>query len=206
MEKEADMIMEDHEYDGIRELDNHLPPWWTYLFYLTIVFSIVYVLLYHFLDTAPLQLEEYNIEMAAAASAKVERQAEAGEIIDETNVVLATEATQLANGESIFQSSCALCHRNDGGGMVGPDLTDEYWIHGGSLKDIFSIIKYGVIEKGMVSWEAALKPEDIRDVSSFIFNLQGTNPPNPKPPQGEVYIPPEPAEEIEAEADSVATE
>ena len=90
--------------------------------------------------------------------------------------------------------------------MVGPNLTDEYWIHGGSLKDIFSVIKYGVIEKGMVSWEAALKPEDIRDVSSYIFNLQGTDPPNPKLPQGVVYTPVEPAEEIEAEVDNVVTE
>ena len=204
MEKEAELMM-DHEYDGIRELDNHLPPWWKYLFYLTIVFGIVYVLVYHFFDAAPSQLEEYNIEMADAAVATELRQASAGEIIDETNVVLTSDAAQLVNGEKIFQASCALCPRNDGGGMVGPNLADEYWIHGGSINDIFKVIKYGVIEKGMVPWEAALKPEDIRDVSSYIFNLLGTDPPNPKAPQGEIYTP-EPLNETLNEADSAVAE
>jgi len=186
IEKEEAILM-DHEYDGIRELDNHLPPWWTWLFYITIAFGVVYVGVYHVFKAAPLQIEEYNAEIQLAADNLAVRQAELGASIDETNVELTSDAAELANGKTIFNTNCAPCHREDGGGSVGPNFADDYWIHGGNIKDLFKTIKFGVPEKGMISWQAILRPTDIRDVASYIKTFKGTNPPNPKAPQGDLY-------------------
>ena len=188
MEEEQEIEMH-HEYDGIRELDNYLPPWWTYLFYLTIVFAVVYLLIYQVFDTAPRQAQEYQNEMDMAAQQAEERKLLAGVTLDETNVEATPEPNALANGEKIFTQLCVACHRADGGGSVGPNLTDEYWIHGGSIGDIFYTIKVGVPQKGMISWQAQLSATDMRDVGSYILTLAGTNPPDPKAPQGEKYTP-----------------
>ena len=187
--EQEENIKLDHNYDGIQELDNHLPPWWTYLFYITIIFGFVYVLVYHVFDTAPLQEEEYLIEMEVAAKKAEERKLLAGVGIDETNVEATDAPAELDNGQNIFEGKCAACHQNDGGGGVGPNLTDQYWINGGGIKDLFSVIKYGVTEKGMISWQSQLSPSDMRDVSSYILTMQGTQPANPKAPQGELYQP-----------------
>jgi len=186
MEKEEAILM-DHDYDGIRELDNYLPPWWKWLFYITIGFAVVYVFNYHILKTAPLQIEEYNAEMKLAAEQVAAHQAELGASIDETNVEVTDDPAALANGEKVFNTNCAICHRPDGGGNIGPNLTDNYWLHGGTIQDIFKTIKFGVPEKGMVSWQSVLRPAEIRDVASYIVTLKGSNPPNPKEPQGELF-------------------
>lgn len=180
-------IMLNHNYDGIRELDNHLPPWWTYLFFITIGFSVWYMVDYHVLETSPKMEEEYQIAMKKAEIEVAAYMAKAAESIDEKTVKLVSDEKALASGKQIYLDNCAACHRPDGGGSVGPNLCDEYWIHGGSVNDIFKTIKYGVPEKGMVSWQKTLKPGDIQNVTSFILTLQGTMPENGKEPQGEKY-------------------
>ena len=186
VEKEKDIIL-DHDYDGIKELDNHLPPWWTYLFYATIVFGVVYVMAYHFTGSLPLQEEEYEIEMAeAAAMAQMRMAASGADAFDEADLVLTDDADILASGAKVFNQQCAVCHKTDGGGSIGPNLTDDYWLHGGDIKSVYTVIKEGVPEKGMISWKAMLSPEKMRDVSNYIKSLRGTNPPDAKAPQGEL--------------------
>jgi cytochrome c oxidase cbb3-type subunit 3 len=204
IEKEADILL-DHNYDGIRELDNHLPPWWKWLFYLTMVWSVIYLLAYHVFDILPSSDQEYNNEIMRAEAALEARRATMTDLFDETNVEEATDAAALENGASIYTRQCAVCHVADGGGNVGPNFTDEYWIHGGDIKDLFRTIKYGVPEKGMISWESQLSPGDMRDVASYILTLQGTTPANPKAPEGELYIPAE-AVEDPASAEEATTE
>jgi len=205
VDQEADILM-DHNYDDIRELDNHLPPWWKWLFYLSIVWSMIYLVAYHVFDWLPLSDQEFNNEIVRAEAALEARRATMTELIDETNVEITQDETGLENGKTIFQRQCAVCHQADGGGNVGPNMTDQYWIHGGDIKDLYTTIRYGVPEKGMISWESQLSPGDMRDVASFILvKLQGTTPANPKEPQGELYVPEEPAEE-ETATEGPATE
>jgi cytochrome c oxidase cbb3-type subunit 3 len=188
VEKEADILMA-HNYDGIRELDNHLPPWWKWLFYLTMVWSIIYLMAYHVFDLLPLSDQEFNNEIVRAEAALEAKRASMPDLIDEISVEATEDVAALENGATIYARQCAVCHQADGGGNVGPNMTDQYWIHGGDIKDLFRIIKYGVPEKGMISWEAQLSPTDMRDVASYILTFQGTTPANPKEPQGELYIP-----------------
>ena len=188
MEDEESIVL-DHNYDGIRELDNHLPPWWTYLFYATVVFAIFYVIFYHVTDTLPLQEEEYEIEMAEAAAMANMRLAAsqaAGTAFNEADLALTTDPDILASGGKVFSQQCAICHKEDGGGSIGPNLTDDYWIHGGDIQSLYKTIKVGVPDKGMISWEALLSPEQMRDVSNYIISLKGTDPPGAKAAQGEL--------------------
>lgn len=188
IEKEETILL-DHNYDGIRELDNHLPPWWKWLFYFTIGWGVIYLIVYHVIGTMPLQEEEYQMEVAAAQAAVQARQVASTESIDEASVVFSDDPAHLANGKKLYERNCSVCHQNDGGGLVGPNFTDKYWIHGGSIQDIFRTVKYGVPEKGMISWQAQLSPADMRDVSSYVLTFQGTTPANGKEPQGELYEP-----------------
>jgi cytochrome c oxidase cbb3-type subunit 3 len=177
-----------HSYDGIRELDNVIPPWFTTAFLLTIVFAIGYIYRYHIAKSAPLQIEEYENAVALAElrhDAYLKTQASQ---IDESNVALMTGA-ELEAGQKVFVTLCAVCHKTDGSGLVGPNLTDVYWIHGGSLQDIFKTVKYGVPDKGMISWKDQLSPLQIAQVSNYILTLAGTNPPDPKEKQGTLYVP-----------------
>lgn len=176
-----------HDYDGIRELDNKLPPWWLYGFYLTILFGVFYLWRYHVAESAPLSDEEFRIEMVRAEKEKEIYLKNAANKVDETNVKLIEDAGQLAAGKGIFISTCAACHGKAGEGGVGPNLTDDFWLHGGSVKDIFKTIKYGVPEKGMKAWQDDFSPSQIAQVSSFIKTLHGTNPPGAKEKQGELY-------------------
>jgi cytochrome c oxidase cbb3-type subunit III len=176
-----------HNYDGIRELDNVTPPWFTTAFILSIIFAVVYMLRYHVFKTAPLQIEEFKIEMAQAEKEKAQYLATQDEIVDETTVTLLLDPSDLEAGKKLFNTHCVSCHMEDMGGGIGPNLVDEYWIHGGSVKDVFSVIKYGVREKGMVPWKDDLSPRQIAQVASYILSMQGTNPAKPKEPQGELY-------------------
>ncbi|GAA0189312.1 hypothetical protein GCM10009122_49360 [Fulvivirga kasyanovii] len=205
VEKE-ETIMLDHNYDGIRELDNHLPPWWKWLFYISIAFSVVYMAVYHVFGTMPLQLEEYQAEVAIAEEVALARKADApASNINEENVERVTDQALLDNGREVFISNCAPCHKEDGAGGIGPNLTDNYWIHGGDIKSIFKTIKQGVPEKGMISWEPLLSPDEMQNVASFIMDLVGTNPPNAKGPQGDLYEQDSEGGEEPAPADSVKT-
>jgi cytochrome c oxidase cbb3-type subunit 3 len=202
IEREAD-IMTDHSYDGIRELDNRLPPWWLYMFYICIAFAVVY--LYHFqvspipgLDKMVLlgpiekgtQAEQYELAMAEGAAAKAAYMEKAGNLVNETSVTMLTDAASLAKGQETFVSLCQACHGANAAGAtnsVGPNLTDGFWLHGGGVQNIFKTIKYGVVTKGMISWEAQLSPRQMQEVSSWIWSLQGTTVEGGKEPQGEPW-------------------
>lgn len=187
VEKEKQILM-DHDYDGIRELDNNLPPWWLYGFYLSIVVAIFYIGYYHFSANAKSSAEEYELEMKQAAVLVSAYRARFASKVDESNLVALVEETELAEGQTIFLKNCIACHLETGGGSpisVGPNLTDEYWLHGGGIKNVYATIKYGVPEKGMIAWKAQLSPLDMHKVASYIMTLADTNPPNAKAPQGE---------------------
>lgn len=176
----------DHNYDGIRELDNSLPPWWVYMFYVTIVFAIVY-LIYFTYGGGPNQKAEYESALAQAQVQKTEMLKKNAANIDENSVVALTDASLIAKGKSNFVTKCAACHGQNGEGGVGPNLTDDFWINGGGVKNIFKTIKYGVQEKGMISWQNQMNPTEMQQLASYILTLKGTNPANAKAPQGTLY-------------------
>ncbi len=176
-----------HNYDGIRELDNRLPPWWLYGFYLCIVFAGIYLYRYHVAHTAPLSREELSIAMAKAEVEKEAYLKKSANKVDETNVTYLADANALAEGKKLFTAMCAACHAADGGGLVGPNLTDDYWIHGGDIKSIFKTIKYGVAEKGMKSWKDDYSPSQMAQLASYIKSLKGTKPAVAKEPQGVIF-------------------
>ncbi len=203
IEKEDEILM-NHDYDGIRELDNDLPPWWLYGFYLTIIISIIYIFVQHFTDYGKSSAEEYEIEIATAKIEVEKYLSTQANLVDESNVTLLEDEVSLAEGKTIFNDNCSVCHLESGGGSpnsVGPNLTDKYWLHGGSIVDVFKTIKYGVPEKGMISWKTQLRPADMHKVASYILSLQGTNPENARAPQGELYI-----ADVTEKADSSALE
>jgi cytochrome c oxidase cbb3-type subunit 3 len=188
VEKEDDIMFE-HSFDGIRELDNSLPPWWVAMFYITIVIGVVYFGYYHVLGYGPSSAEKYEAQMERAEEQVQAYLASQANLVDETNVESLTDEGQLALGKSIYDANCLACHGAFGEGGVGPNLTDPYWIHGGSIKDVFATIKYGVPEKGMIAWQAQLRASEMQQVASYIMTLQGTDPANGKEPQGELYNP-----------------
>ena len=178
----------DHNYDGIRELDNKLPPWWLYSFYASIIFAAGYLVYYHILE-GDSQLDEYEQEMLVAKAAVEEYKKNAPDLIDADNVSLLTESGDLQSGHEIFQSNCIACHAADGGGGIGPNLTDEHWILGGGIKNVFhTVSEGGRAGKGMIAWKSTLKPTEIQQVASYVLSLQGTTPANPKEPQGDVWV------------------
>ena len=180
-----DSNVTDHEYDGIIELDNALPPWWLYMFYGTIIFAIIYVILFFGMGKFK-QQDELKAEYAVAAEKIEAYQKEHGAAVDENTVVLVTDADQLADGKDIYEKNCVACHAVNGGGGVGPNFTDDYWIHGNSINEVFKVVKYGVPEKGMIPWEAQLNPEQMQNVASYILNeFAGKNVEGGKEPQGE---------------------
>lgn len=195
-------ILSHHDFDGIRELDNRLPPWWVNMFILTVIWAGIYMYYYHWGGNGPSSSEEYKIEMEQAKKQQAVALAGKANAVDESNVVALTESSALGEGELIFKNTCAACHGQKGEGTVGPNMTDEYWIHGGGIKNIFKTIKYGVPDKGMISWQSQLKPADMQKVASYILTLKGTNPPNPKAPQGTIWK----EDAAAAPADTTATQ
>jgi cytochrome c oxidase cbb3-type subunit III len=181
-----------HSYDGIKELDNHLPPWWKWLFYGTIIWGAVYLVVYHVSSTMPLQIAEYQSEVEdAAEEVRKLRASQPLQAIDENALTFSSDAEIINKGKSVFTgNNCASCHRIDGGGnTIGPNLTDNYWLHGGEIKNIFGTIKNGVVEKGMPAWGKLMSPQEVRDVTFYVMSLQGTNPLNGKAPQGNLFKP-----------------
>ncbi len=182
-----------HNYDGIQELDNDLPPWWLYLFYFTIAFGIVYLIYYHVLGLGDLQVAQYEKEMKAAqmkyaslttpAAQQTETQAQPEAA--QTEMQPLTDEASLAQGKEIFKANCIPCHGEFGQGVIGPNLTDDYWLHGGHFPEIVNTITNGVPAKGMVPWGPILGKDKITKVASYVMSLHGTNPPNPKAPEGE---------------------
>lgn len=195
-----DEVATDHEYDGIRELDNNLPPWWLAGFYISIAFAVIYLMRYHVFQSAPLSAEELKIELAEAEEAKLEYLKNAANLVDENSVELLTEEARIVSGGEIFATNCAICHAADGGGSVGPNLTDAYWLYGNDIKDVFKTVKYGT-NNGMTKWDGLLSPAQMQEVSSFVLSLQGTSPASPKDPQGDLV---EEAPETTEETDTTA--
>lgn len=186
IEEEGTLLL-DHNYDGIKELDNVLPPWWVYLFYVTIIFGLIYLVRFHIYGDYD-QKQEFETEMAQAKLAVEEYKKTAKDLIDEKSVTMLTEAGDIAAGKKVFETNCAACHRADAGGAIGPNLTDEYWIFGGGIRDVFHTINEGGRPgKGMVSWKGTLKPSEMQQVASYILSLKGSNPKDPKAPDGEIW-------------------
>lgn len=186
LEKEKEILF-DHEYDGIKELDSKIPPWFTGLFWVTILFSVYYMLNYHVFNTGKLMYEEYEEEMQIAAIQKAELM-NSGALLTEETVTRLSDDISLIAGKEIYDANCIACHAADGGGLVGPNFTDEYWIHGGGIKNIFKTIKYGVPSKGMISWQTQLNPVQMLQVASYIMSLEGTTPLSPKAAEGEIWV------------------
>lgn len=187
LEDEQRILIQGHDYDGIHELDNRMPPWLAFLFQGTIVFAIIYLFIYHVFNVGDLPMAELEKETQIIEAKKTAFLEKAAANINENSVALLTDAKALEEGKTIFTANCAACHAADGGGTVGPNLTDEYWLHGGGIKNVFKTVKYGVPEKGMISWEKQLDPLKMQKVSSYIISLKGTKPATPKEPQGEIY-------------------
>jgi cytochrome c oxidase cbb3-type subunit III len=187
IEKEGEIMM-DHDYDGIKELDNNLPPWWIYGFYFTIIFAVVYLFHFHVTHTGKLQLAEYNEQIEQGKRDVEAYRKKAANLVDENNATALTDGGSLAAGKATFSTNCAACHGANGEGGVGPNLTDDFWIHQGDIKDIFKTIKYGYPEKGMKSWEQDLGARQIHEVASYVKSLKGTNPANAKAKEGELYV------------------
>ncbi|MEA5459029.1 cbb3-type cytochrome c oxidase N-terminal domain-containing protein [Arcicella sp. LKC2W] len=184
---EKDMMIE-HEFDGISELDNPTPPWFMYLFYSSIVFAVVYLFAFHIVGNGQIMTNEYSEEIAIADKAHELYMKKFANSVNENNVKVLTDAKSLEDGSKIYTQNCVACHGDKGQGIVGPNLTDEFWLHGGSTKDIFHTITEGVPEKGMISWKKSLNPIQVQHVVSYISTLQGTKPANPKEPQGDKYV------------------
>lgn len=175
-----------HNYDGIRELDNNIPAWFTAAFVVCVIFGIVYLMRYHVFNSAPLMIEEYTIAMAEAEKereAYLEKNANA---IDEKNVKM-LGADDIASGKILYDKNCAVCHLADGGGATGPNLTDVYWKHGGGISDVFKSIKYGWPDKGMIAWKDNFSAKQLAQLTSYVKSLQGSKPATPKEPEGEIY-------------------
>ena len=189
IENEGQLLLE-YDYDGIKELDNTLPPWWVYLFYACIVFSAVYLIRFEIMggDNQEMELKK---EMAQAKIDVAEYMKTAPDLMDEKSVTLLTDAASLAEGKTIFTTNCVACHRADGGGNIGPNLTDNHWILGGGIKNVFHTLMNGGRDgKGMISWKSTLKPKEMQKVASYVLSLQGSNPKDAKAPDGEIWVDP----------------
>lgn len=181
-EKLKDQIR-DHSFDGIQEYDNQLPKWWLWTFVLTVVFSFIYWINYHTYEWQPNQEEELNMAMAAH---KENFKSKEGEISNEAILKLVQDQEALTSATQSYMANCMACHAMGGGGMIGPNLTDKYWIHGGQPVDIYKTILKGVPAKGMVPWEGILSSKQIKALTAYIISLEGSNPANAKGPEGEL--------------------
>ncbi|WP_298121453.1 cbb3-type cytochrome c oxidase N-terminal domain-containing protein [Flavobacterium sp.] len=202
IEQESDIVL-DHDYDGIRELDNVLPPWWVNLFYATIIFALVYLVRFHVIDDYT-QAEEFNKEVAMAEEFKARNATTTPDNMSVDKVTLLTDAESIAKGKEIFTNTCASCHKADGGGLVGPNLTDDSWINGGGIKNVYKVISEGSPNNpSMVSWKKIIKPTDIQKIASYVLSLQGSKPVGAKAAEGKKWVEEAaPATEVKPATDS----
>lgn len=186
MPEERDELL-DHDYDGIQEYDNDLPRWWLWLFYLTIAISVVYYFYFDIGGIGKFPVEKLEQQMAELKQIQQAAAPKATSLdTEEGLLVFAAGADAVNRGKEVFAANCAVCHQPEGGGSIGPNLSDDYWIHGGRITDVKKIIQVGVLEKGMLAWQGVLTPEQLNQVVAFVWSLHGTNPPNPKAPEGQL--------------------
>ncbi|MEQ9618466.1 MAG: cbb3-type cytochrome c oxidase N-terminal domain-containing protein [Deltaproteobacteria bacterium] len=182
---EKDELIKDHEYDGIRELNNPLPGWWLATFYITIIFAVIYFVYYQFMGGPTLD-EELASEMSVIREEQQEALGSAREKTEEDLVALVTNREVTEQGKAEFMAKCMPCHGDKGQGLIGPNLTDEYWIHGdGSISSILTVVNEGVPDKGMPPWKGVIPADVIESTAVYVHGLQGTDPPGAKAPQGE---------------------
>ena len=182
---EKDRLL-DHSYDGIQEYDNPMPRWWLLTFAATIVFSVIYVLNIGPVGSGKGRIANYEAEMAKFASSSPSG---ASGPSAERLLAVRNDAHEVEEGKTIFTKNCAACHRLDAGGLIGPNLTDDYWLHGGAMTEVYKTVADGVLEKGMPPWGKTLKPKQLEEVVAYVASLRGSNPPNPKAPQGALTPP-----------------
>lgn len=204
IEEEGEIIL-DHNYDGIKELDNNLPPWWLYGFYASIIFGAIYLIRFHVFNGEN-QFDELETELADARISIEEYKKTAKNLVDVNTVTQLTEASDLNAGKTIFETNCVACHMADGGGGIGPNLTDNHWILGGDIKSVFKTVSEGGRSgKGMISWKQQLKPLEMAQVASYVLTFQGTTPANPKAPEGNIWVDENIETPLETSIDSVET-
>jgi len=199
LDREEDVML-DHDYDGIKELDNELPPWWLWGFYITIAISIFYYVAIHILGWYG-QEDEYQAELVAHTEKVAKYKAEHPELFLTENLVAFTDAANIEKGKELFATeTCTACHLADAGGSIGPNMTDDYWILGGGFQNIFNTItKGGRPGKGMVAWENTISQEERHQLASYILTLRGTTPASPKAPEGDLWNGDKKAEETSTE-------
>jgi len=173
-----------HNFDGIEEFDNSLPNWWLWTFYLAIIFAVFYWFHYHAIGTGALPAEEFQQEMEAA-EARLAASLEGKEVTDASLLALAAEPTVVQKGAQIFATNCVACHLANAGGSIGPNLTDDYWIHGGKPTDLYKTVTEGVPAKGMITWLPVLGPLRCQQVVAYLLTIKNTNVAGGKAPQGE---------------------
>lgn len=177
----------DHTYDGIQEYDNPMPRWWLLTFAGTVIFSVIYMFNVGPVGNGKGRIADYEADMAAYA--KAHPAPTGGDMSGEQLLALVQDEKVVASGKETYTAYCASCHAPDGGGLIGPNLADAYWIHGGTITDIYKTVVNGVLEKGMPPWGKTLKPEQLSAVVAYVSTMQGTTPANPKAPQGNPVTP-----------------
>ena len=168
-----------HVYDDIVEEDNHLPNWWLFTLFATIVFGFGYWLVYHSAKVLPLPREAYAEELAAEQAARSPTAPPNEAML----VAMAKDPVQYGAAQKLFQGQCIACHGAHGEGLVGPNLTDKYWLHGGKPEQIYASITHGYLDKGMPAWGPVLGDERVKLAAAYVYSLRGKNLPG-KAPQG----------------------
>lgn len=177
---DKDRLLE-HEYDGIREYDNPMPRWWVLTFWATIIFSGAYLLDIGGIGTGDGRIAQYEADMARWRAAHPQGE---GPVDVQALLALAADREALEDGGEIFGKNCAACHAADGGGLIGPNLTDDRWLHGGSIEAVHASIANGVLAKGMPAWGRILTAAQVDRVTAYVWSLQGTSPQKAKAPEG----------------------
>ncbi len=185
--EEQDKVI--HEYDGIEEYDNRLPRWWLFTLFGSVVFAAVYWSGYHILKSDELPRAAYEQQVAAARAKEAERIKAAGTVTADGLVLLSKDLGTVGKGKDIFATNCVACHRADGGGGIGPNLTDDHWIHGGKPDELYRTVTEGVPAKGMLAWGPVLGPEKVQDVVAYVLTLRNANVQGGKAPQGDIVVP-----------------
>ena len=175
-----------HEYDGIQEYDNQLPKWWLYTLYMTVAFAAIYWAGYHSFPSADLPNAAFQHELDAQRAREAEALKKSGAVTGDALALLSKDAATTSKGKEVFVANCAACHKADASGLVGPNLTDNAWLHGGKPEQVYKTINEGYVDKQMPAWGPTLGPERVQAVAAYVLSLRNTNVPGGKAPQGEI--------------------